>query len=88
MAEAEPRVKVYGLRMTRRSYVIVQLIGFIWILGLYGAWRFARLGASEHFFVRHLDALLLLVYLYGVVETVIILRKFRKVRDSEKKPEV
>lgn len=87
MSNAEPRVKVYGLMMTRRRYIIVQLIGFVWILALYGFWRVAGLDASPHFFVRQLDVMLLSVYLYGVVETWLILRKFRRAGGTEKKPD-
>lgn len=87
MPNAEPRVKVYGVMMTRRRYVVVQLIGFVWILLLYGFWRHAGLGASEYFFVRRLDALLLAAYLYGVAETVIVLRKFRRAANADKKPD-
>ena len=77
---AEPRMKVYGLSLTRRRYIVIQTIAFVWMLALYGFWRHARLGASPNLFVRTFDFMLLAIYIYGVVETVVVLRKFKKLR--------
>jgi hypothetical protein len=77
MPEPESKVNVYGLSLTRRKYVLIQVIAFVWMLALYGYWRHAGLQKSPHAFVRHFDLLLLAIYLYGVVETFVVLRKFK-----------
>jgi hypothetical protein len=78
MPPPEATVKVYGLRMTRRRYIVIQAAAFFWMLALYGFWRYAGLHKSPHAYARYLDIILLAVYLYGVVETFIVLKRFKK----------
>ena len=84
MPEPEAKVKVYGLSLSRRRYILVQVIGFVWFLALYGYWRLAGLHASPHAFVRYFDVLLLAVSLYGIAETVIVLKRFKKAEAEAK----
>ena len=80
----EVKVKVYGLNLTRQKYVIVQLLGFLWLLILYTVWRFSDLADDSRFwFVSHLDLVLLLLYLYGLAETFIVLRKFKRAEKGD-----
>jgi len=80
MPEPQAKVKVYGLSLTRRQYILIQIAAFVWMLLLYGYWRYAGLQASPNKFARNLDLLLLAVYVYGVVETLVVFRKFKKAK--------
>lgn len=84
MPEPEPKLKIYGLSLSRRRYVIIQVVAFLWMLVLYGYWRHAGLQKSPHAFVRHFDLLLLAAYLYGVAETLIVLKRFKKAAGKTK----
>jgi hypothetical protein len=72
------KVKVYGLRLTRTRYILIQVFCFAWMLVLYGLWRHAKIEVSSSVFARKFDFLLLAVYIYGGVETIIVLRRFKK----------
>lgn len=82
MPVLETKVSVYGLMLTRRRYILIQTAAFVWMLLLYGYWRYAGLQASPNKFARNLDLLLLAVYVYGVVETMVVFRKFKKVKSA------
>lgn len=78
MEPEEVKVKVYGLMLTRRRYIVIQVVCFIWMLALYGLWRMAHIQASPNIFARNFDLFILAVYLYGMAETAVVLRKFKK----------
>lgn len=88
MPVPETKVNVYGLRLTRRRYIFIQVVAFVWMLLLYGYWRRAGLEVSPNKFARNLDLLLLAVYIYGVVETVVVLRKFKKAKSAAEKKKI
>jgi hypothetical protein len=78
MPMSAPKLKIYGLSMTRRTYVILQLTGFIWLLALYGWWRWLKLEQHPNLLVRWFDACLLAIYLLALAETILMLRRFKR----------
>ncbi len=82
MAAPEMKLKVCGIMLTRRQYILIQTVAFVWMILLYGYWRHAGLQASPNKFVRNLDLILLAVYVYGMAETFVVLRKFKKAKSA------
>ena len=84
----EIKLRVYGVvELTRRKYICLQLIGFVWLLALYAFWKFRGLENANVWLISHLDFVLLFLYLYGLGETVVVLRKFKRAAEgAEKSP--
>lgn len=72
------KVSVYGLKLTCPVYLLIQLTCFLWVLALYAFWRWKGLDAHPNWWIRQLDVALALCVLYGLAETILVLKKFRK----------
>ena len=94
-----PRIKLYGLlRMTRRAYIIVQVIGVMIVVAIFAVFLLlprppVAPGAKVPPFAAVLLVLFdllpwlcLLVLVYQGIETYVVLKKFKKLESSNPNP--
>ena len=83
------KVKAYGLvNFTKKKYLTVQTLAFIGVIILFAISMMYDLSESRNIVTRNLKVLSIVFFFLEIIETVVMLRKFKakesEVKNSEK----